>query len=108
MHKLNNAARQFECGPPSGFTCGLAVNAVEREEGERVFGEGRLSVHVAYYRHRQTLSAPRHTHTHTHPGSDTGRQGVEHAGACIKHVSAQWQQIESIISNHGLTMRIDF
>lgn len=38
MHKLNNAARQFECGPPSGFTCGLAVNAVEREEGGRVFG----------------------------------------------------------------------
>lgn len=74
MHKLNNAARQFECGPPSGFTCGLAVNAVEREEGGRVFGEGRLSVHVAYYRHRQTLSAPRHTHTHTQAQTQAGRE----------------------------------
>lgn len=54
MHKLGNAVRQFECGPPSGFTCGLAVNAV---------GWVRASVHVAYYRHRQTLSAPRLTHT---------------------------------------------
>lgn len=34
MHKLNNAARQFECGPSSGFTCGLAVNAVERGREE--------------------------------------------------------------------------
>lgn len=40
MHKLNNAARQFECGPPSGFTCGLAVNAVEGREAEGSLGKG--------------------------------------------------------------------
>lgn len=46
--------------------------------------------------HYQCLDTHRDTHTYIYPG------------ICIKHVSTQWQQIESIISNHGLTMRIDF
>lgn len=75
MHKLNNAARQFECGPPSGFTCGLAVNAVERREAEGSLG-GRATERACCLLSTQAdiISTQAHTHTARQAGSGTCRR----------------------------------